>query len=207
MTWARIFFWVISVIFVALGGSFFRALDGFSNLRGVSQICGGIHVWYVALKNVFGGIYRISYVSRLFMTYILPIQTFKTFVQGEINKILQKSGVEERHLVVGFNNTLATRSRFEREWKSGLHKVSWQIINFLGKLLKLLPHTFKIPLHLWDRWDQKVHHRNPLKNGSLSENVMKEGERVLFQPLHWKSNRRGLRCGHFATSTDLIASF
>ena len=34
------------------------------------------------------------------MTYILPIQTFKTFVQGEINKILQKSGVEERHLVV-----------------------------------------------------------------------------------------------------------
>ena len=34
------------------------------------------------------------------MTYILSIQTFKTFVQGEINKILQKSGVEERHLVV-----------------------------------------------------------------------------------------------------------
>ena len=34
------------------------------------------------------------------MTYILPNQTFKTFVQGEINKILQKSGVEEHHLVV-----------------------------------------------------------------------------------------------------------
>jgi len=47
--------------------------------------------------------------------------------------------------------------------------------------------------------------RNRLKNGSLSENVMKEGERVLFQPLHQKSNRRGLPCGHFATSTDLIA--
>ena len=94
------FFRVILVIFGDLVRSFSRALDGFSNLRGVSQICGGIHVWYVALKNVFGGIYRISYVSRLFMTYILPIQTFKTFVQGEINKILQKSGVEKRHLVV-----------------------------------------------------------------------------------------------------------
>ena len=30
-------------------------------------------------------------------------------------------------------------------------------------------------------------------------------ERVLFQPLHRKSNCRGLRCGHFATSTDLLA--
>ena len=43
MTWARNFFRVISVIFGALGGSFFRALDGFANLGGVSQIRGGIH--------------------------------------------------------------------------------------------------------------------------------------------------------------------
>ena len=43
MTGARNFFRVISVAFGALGGSFSRALDGFSNLRGVSQICGGIH--------------------------------------------------------------------------------------------------------------------------------------------------------------------
>ena len=95
-------------------------------------------MWCVALKNVFGGIYWISYVSRLLMTYILSIQTFTTFVQGEINKIIQISGVEERHLVVRFNNALSTRGRLEREWLSGLHKVSWQIINFLGKLLNRL---------------------------------------------------------------------
>ena len=62
-------------------------------------------------------------------------------------------------------------------------------------------------MHLWDQSAQRARHRNPLKNGSLSENVMKEGERVLFQPLHWKINRRGLRCGQFETSTDLVALF
>ena len=46
--------------------------------------------------------------------------------------------------------------------------------------MKLLPHVFETPIHLWD---QKIHHSNPLKTGSLSENVMKEDERVLFQPL------------------------
>ena len=56
-----------------------------------------------------------------------------------------------------------------------------QIVKSLAKLLKLLPHVFETPMHLWD---QKTQDRNPLKNGSLSENVMKEGERVLFQPFH-----------------------
>ena len=65
-----------------------------------------------------------------------------------------------------------------KEWA---HKISSEIAKFLQKLLKLLPHTFETPMHLWD---QKIHHRNPLKNGSLSENVMKEGERVLFQSFH-----------------------
>ena len=68
-----------------------------------------------------------------------------------------------------------------KEWA---HKISSEIAKFLQKLLKLLPHTFEIPMHLWDQKPQKFHHRNPLKNGSLSENVMKEGERVLFQPFH-----------------------
>ena len=36
-------------------------------------------------------------------------------------------------------------------------------------------------------------HRNPLKKGSVSENVMKEGERVLFQPFHAERYRRRLR--------------
>ena len=123
----------------------------------------------------------------------LYIQTFETFVQGEINKILQISGIEERHLVVRFNNALATRSGFERVWKSGLHKISSEIAKFLQKLLKLLPHTFETPMHPWNQKPQNSHHRNPLKNGSFSENVVKECERVLFQPLH------------FATLADLVA--
>ena len=136
---------------------------------------------------------------------LIYTKTFKTVVQGEINKILQISGVEECHLVVGFKNALVTRSRFERVWKSGLHKVSWQIVNFLGKLMKLLPHTFETPTHPWNQKLQKIHHRNLLKNGSLSKNVVKECERVLFQPLHCKRYRRGWRCGHSATWADLVA--
>ena len=49
MTWARNFFRVISVIFGALGGSFFRALDGFANWGGVSQIGGGFTFLIAAL--------------------------------------------------------------------------------------------------------------------------------------------------------------
>ena len=37
-------------------------------------------------------------------------------------------------------------------------------------------------MHLWDQKSQEIQHKNPLKNGSLSENMMKEGERALFQP-------------------------
>ena len=40
-------------------------------------------------------------------------------------------------------------------------------------------------------WNQKSPHRNPIKNGSLSENVMKEDERILFQPFHFKRYCRG----------------
>ena len=39
----------------------------------------------------------------------------------------------------------------------------------------------------------------------LSENAMKEDERVLFQPFHAKGNRRGLRWEDFETSADLLA--
>ena len=68
-----------------------------------------------------------------------------------------------------------------KEWPN---KISSEIAKFLQKLLKLLPHTFETPMHPWNQKIQKIHHGNPLKNGSLSENVMKEGERVPFQPLH-----------------------
>ena len=75
---------------------------------------------------------------------------------------------------------------FKNNWVRGAdlkekaHKMSWDTVNFLGKLPKLPPHFFETPMQLWDQ----IPHRNPFKNGSLSENVMKEGERVLFQPLH-----------------------
>ena len=44
--------------------------------------------------------------------------------------------------------------------------------------MKLFAYCLDTQIHLWD---QKIQHRNPLKKGSLSENVMKEDERVLFQ--------------------------
>jgi len=47
--------------------------------------------------------------------------------------------------------------------------------------------------------------QEPPQKGSLSENAMKEDERVLFQPFHAKGNRRGLRWEDFETSADLLA--
>jgi len=44
----------------------------------------------------------------------LYLQTFKTFVKGDINKVLHESVVEGRHLVAGFENNWAGGSRFER---------------------------------------------------------------------------------------------
>ena len=46
--------------------------------------------------------------------YILLIRAFKTSVQVEINKVLRESGVEDRHLVAGFENNRAGWNRFER---------------------------------------------------------------------------------------------
>ena len=53
MTWARNFFRVISVIFGALGGSFFRALDGFAKWGGVSQNGAGFTFLIAALYWMF----------------------------------------------------------------------------------------------------------------------------------------------------------
>ena len=110
----------------------------------------------------------------------LYLQTSKTYVQVETNKVLHESVVEDRHLVAGFETACSEGSRFER----------------VGSVIALPNRQkpcqtsetsstcFLTPMHLWDQKFQKFQHRNPLKNGSLSENVMKEGERVLFQPLH-----------------------
>ena len=53
MTWARNFFRVISVIFGALGGSFFRALDGFSDLGGFLRFGVGFTFLIAALYWMF----------------------------------------------------------------------------------------------------------------------------------------------------------
>ena len=53
MTWARNFFRVISVIFGALGGSFFRALDGFAKWGGFRRMGGGFTFLIAALYWMF----------------------------------------------------------------------------------------------------------------------------------------------------------
>ena len=52
---------------------------------------------------------------------------------------------------------------------------------------------------------KKANTGTPAKKDSLSENVMKEDERVLFQSFHSKRYRRGWRYDDFETSADLIA--
>ena len=64
-----------------------------------------------------------------------------------------------------------------------------RLTNFKGKWSNwlpfekfLFPHFFDTQMHHWEQQLQEFQHRNLFKNGSLSENVVKEGERVLFQP-------------------------
>ena len=100
--------------------------------------------------------------------------------------------------MAGFDNNRPGGSRFERV---GFLQIKGKWSNWLPFEKFLFPHLFETRRHLWDQKSPKSPHRNPLKKGSLSENVMKKGERVLFQPLHRNINRRGSCCGHFATST------
>ena len=46
--------------------------------------------------------------------YFTIQQLLKTCVQGETNKDLNESGVEDRHLVAGFENNCVADGRFER---------------------------------------------------------------------------------------------
>ena len=94
---------------------------------------------------------------------------------------MRESGVEDRHLVAGFENNQAGGSRLERV---GSQNFNGKWSNWLPVEIFFFHHLFDTLMHLRDQRAQKARHRNPLKNGSLSENVMKEGERVLFQPPH-----------------------
>ena len=62
-------------------------------------------------------------------------------------------------------------------------------------------------VHFWDLWDPHDPCNNNQNKGSLSENVTKDGERVLFQPFHRKRNRRGLRCGHCGIFWEFLDCF
>ena len=83
--------------------------------------------------------------------------------------------------MAGFENNGERGSRFERV---GSQNFNGKWSNWLPVEIFFFRHLVDTLMHLWDQKSQKIQHRNPLKNGSLSENVMKEGERVLFQPFH-----------------------
>ena len=53
------------------------------------------------------------YQDRFDNKYVY-LQTLKAFVQVETNKVLNESGIEDRHLVAGFENNVVAGSRFER---------------------------------------------------------------------------------------------
>ena len=74
---------------------------------------------------------------------------------------------------------------FDTRWFLLLNRCLWHHCRRNRRnLLKLFAHCLETQIHLWDKKIQKIQHRNLLKKGSLSENVLKEDERVLFQPFH-----------------------
>jgi len=66
--------------------------------------------------------------------------------------------------------------------KEQSHKISSEIVKFLQKLLIFFPGFSETPMHLWDKNVQKIQRNNNQNKRPLSENEMKEDERVLFHP-------------------------
>ena len=60
-------------------------------------------------------------------------------------------------------------------------------------------------MHLGDKKAQRARRNYTQNKAPLSENVMKEGERVLFHAPDWKGYRRGWSYGHFDISADPLA--
>ena len=157
-----------------------------------------IILWQISFRVFIEPSTNQDWLNCLF----LRIQTKRKLLSVWDQQTIHESGVGHRHLVAGLENAWAGGSRFERV---GSQNFNGKWSNWLPVKIFFLRHLVDTLMHLWDQKSPKSPHRNPLKNGSLSENVMKEGERALFQPWDWKRYRRGLRCGHFATSTDLLA--
>ena len=69
---------------------------------------------YCFENHLLGYLLNSKRIKIALNIYILLIRAFKTSVQVEINKVLRESGVEDRHLVAGFENNRAGWNRFER---------------------------------------------------------------------------------------------
>ena len=107
----------------------------------------------------------IKIALNIYIAYWILIQAFKTLVQVEINKVLRESGVEDCHLVAGFENNRSGGSRFERvglQKLKGNGQFGFPLRNFLFLILLTPQCTFGTKKH------QKHQHGNPLKTGSLS---------------------------------------
>ena len=138
------------------------------------------HVRYISLKNFIANLLNLKpikmdeKINTCIYKLLKPLSKLKS--TEYYTKHVLRTAIQWRDL-----KTLGLE---EANLKEKAHEISSEIAKFLQKLTKLLPHVFETPMHLWDQQLQEFHHRNPLKNGSISENVMKEAERVLFQPLH-----------------------
>ena len=125
--------------------------------------------------DISGNIHRkcpIFFLTSIYQTGSLPKQF--TIVQSPNHLVLIRGG---------FYYWIDACSNIARNqiWKSRQNWHACQIATKRWNLLKLFAHCLDTQIHLRD---QKSQHKNPLKNASLSENVMKEDERVLFQPFH-----------------------
>ena len=84
---------------------------------------------YCFENHLLGYILNSKRIKIALYIYISLIQAFKSLVQVEICNVLRESGVEDRHLVAGFENNQAGGSRFERVGSQ----------NFNGKWSNWLP--------------------------------------------------------------------
>ena len=112
-------------------------------------------VVYCFENHILGYLLNFRRIQIALNVYILLTKAFKTLVPVEINKVLRESGVEDRHLVAGFENNRAGGSRFEKVGSENFFR------NHPNAPLG--PKSPKNPTHLL-----------------LSENMIKEGERAPF---------------------------
>ena len=84
----------------------------------------------------------------------MNLQTFKTFIKGETNKVLHETCVEDRHLVARLENAWAGGSRFERV---GSQNFNGKWSNWLPVEIFFFHHLFDTLMHLRNQKAQKAH--------------------------------------------------